>query len=267
MTRTSSTTTSQLARAIVSIREMILQGELVPGERVAEAPVARRLGMSRTPVRQALPSLAREGLLEAAGPRGYVVRAIRPVDVGDALDLRGVVEGLAVRRIAEQGLSFNALAALRECLAEGDAVLAVGRSALDEAAYARMNARFHEVLLREAGMPLLAEVFDRIGRVPYSSPLNLAFDGSRAADIHDLLAYAHRQHHTIVAALERREVARVESLAREHAHLVKESLNLHPVAAPGNHAAAPVRADGPGGRRRVLSARSTPDPRLRRQTH
>lgn len=256
-----------MARAIVSIREMILQGELVPGERVAEAPVARRLGMSRTPVRQALPSLAREGLLESAGPRGYIVRAIRPVDVGDALDLRGVIEGLAVRRIAERGLSWSALAELRDCLLEGDAILAAPRQPIDEAAYARMNARFHESLLREAQVPLLSEVFERLGRVPYSAPLNLAFDGSRGGEVQELLRYAHRQHHTIVAALERREVARVESLVREHAHLVKESLNLHVVAAPAAHLLEPARAVGPRGRRREPAVAPTPDPRLRRQTH
>ena len=267
MSRTLPSTTSQMARAIVSIREMILQGELVPGERVAEAPVARRLGMSRTPVRQALPSLAREGLLESAGPRGYIVRSIRPVDVGDALDLRGVIEGLAVRRIAERGLSWAALAELRVCLAEGDSILGAARVPLDEAAYARMNARFHECLLREAQVPLLSEVFDRLGSVPYSAPLNLAFDGSRSGDIRELLGYAHRQHHTIVAALERREVARVESLAREHAHLVKESLNLHAVGVTALHAEEPVRAVAPRGRRRERPAATAPDPRLRRQTH
>ena len=47
--------TTQLSEAIVRVREMILRGELVPGQRVAEAPVAEQLGMSRTPIRQALP--------------------------------------------------------------------------------------------------------------------------------------------------------------------------------------------------------------------
>jgi GntR family transcriptional regulator, vanillate catabolism transcriptional regulator len=54
---------TQLNQAIVRIREMILRNELPPGSRVAEAPLAEMLGMSRTPVRQALPLLAQEGLL------------------------------------------------------------------------------------------------------------------------------------------------------------------------------------------------------------
>lgn len=218
--------TSLLARAVVALREMILQGDLAAGQRIAEAPVAQRLGMSRTPVRQALPLLAREGLVEAAPGRGYVVRSVRPADVGDALDMRGVLEGLAARRVAERGISGPTLIKLRECLAEGDAVLDVPAEQIDEAAYARMNARFHALILAEADVPLLSDLYERVEKIPYSSPATLAFGESGTARVRDLLDYAHRQHWTIVAALERREATRVESLMREHAHLVKESLEL-----------------------------------------
>ena len=85
------------------LREMILRGELAPGERLAEVALAERLGVSRTPIRQALPALAREGLLAAAGRRGYVVRSFSPQDVIDAIETRGLLEGLAARRIAERG--------------------------------------------------------------------------------------------------------------------------------------------------------------------
>jgi GntR family transcriptional regulator of vanillate catabolism len=57
----------QRARASQSIRDMILQGDLTPGQRVPEAAIAARLGMSRTPVRQSLPALAEEGLLVKRG--------------------------------------------------------------------------------------------------------------------------------------------------------------------------------------------------------
>src|SRR5205807_457853 len=99
------------------------------GERVAEAPLAERLGMSRTPVRQALPVLAQEGLLAEHQTRGYVVRGFSTADVLDAIDLRGVLEGLAARRVAERGVSRTLLQALRVCLAEGDQILAEGHVA------------------------------------------------------------------------------------------------------------------------------------------
>src|ERR1700754_244260 len=96
---------TQLSAAIVRIREMILRGEIAPGQRVAEAPLADRLGVSRTPVRQALPLLAQEGLLLEHETRGYVVRAFTSADIIDAIDLRAVLEGLAARRVAELGAS------------------------------------------------------------------------------------------------------------------------------------------------------------------
>ena len=59
-----------------------------------------RTGIVRTPVRQALPLLAQEGLLSEHETRGYVVRAFTAADIVDAIDLRGVLEGLALRRVA-----------------------------------------------------------------------------------------------------------------------------------------------------------------------
>src|ERR1700743_844041 len=109
---------TQLARATVSIREMILRGQLKPGQRVTEIMLAELLGMSRTPVRQALPVLAREGLLVESGGRGYLVRTFTRSDILDAIDLRGVLEGFAVRRIAERGATPALLHQLQECLEE-----------------------------------------------------------------------------------------------------------------------------------------------------
>src|SRR5688572_17957425 len=106
------------------LREMILRGELAPGERLAEVALAERLGVSRTPIRQALPALAREGLLAAAGRRGFVVRSFSPEDVLDAIETRGLLEGLAARRVAERGAGKELLEKLKVCLAEGDSILA-----------------------------------------------------------------------------------------------------------------------------------------------
>ena len=114
---------TQLDQAIVRMREMILRGELLPGQRVAEAPLAELLGISRTPVRQALPLLAQEGLLTEHGTRGFVVRAFTAADVLDAIDIRACLEGLAARRVAERGASRAFLRELRDCLADGEAVL------------------------------------------------------------------------------------------------------------------------------------------------
>jgi GntR family transcriptional regulator of vanillate catabolism len=226
--------TTQLSQAIVRIREMVLRAELAPGQRVAEAPLADLLGMSRTPVRQALPLLAQEGLLAEHETRGYVVRAFTAADIVDAIDVRAVLEGLAARRVAEKGASKALLRELRACLEDGDTLL--GKRALvesDAARYAEMNQRFHALVLAEAGSPIVAEALERNARVPFAGPQALAFDAGRLDAMYDMLQYAHRQHHGIVEAIERGEGARVEALMREHAIAVKESINLAalPVAA------------------------------------
>src|SRR5882757_11227175 len=107
---------NQQTRALVRIREMILQGKLAAGQRVAEAPLAERLGMSQTPIRQALPVLAQEGLLVEHETRGYVVKKISTADILDAIDLRGLIEGLAARRVAERGASRSLCNELHLCL-------------------------------------------------------------------------------------------------------------------------------------------------------
>jgi GntR family transcriptional regulator of vanillate catabolism len=208
------------------LREMILRGELPPGKRLAEEALAERLGVSRTPIRQALPALAREGLLSAAGRRGYVVRAFSPQDVLDAIETRGVLEGLAARRIAERGASAELIRALRECLSEGDAVLAKRRfESADEARYSEMNGRFHALIVEGAGSRIVADALARNDHVPFASASAVAFSRD-PAQLLPVLSYAHRQHHAIVQALEKREGARAEALMREHAAPVKEVLNL-----------------------------------------
>lgn len=218
---------TQLAETVVRIREMILRGELAPGQRVAEAPLAEMLGISRTPVRQALPLIAQEGLLTEHETRGYVVRAFTAADIVDAIDLRAIIEGLAARKVAEHGVSKTFLRELRECLDDGDAIFRKRHiEESDEARYAEMNKRFHALILQGANSPILSAALERNNRVPFAAPQALAFDKTNLEQTFDMLHYAHRQHHAIVEALERGESARAESLMREHAIAVKQSINI-----------------------------------------
>lgn len=208
------------------LREMILRGELAPGERLAEVALAERLGVSRTPIRQALPALAREGLLAAAGRRGYVVRSFSPQDVFDAIETRGLLEGLAARRIAERGATPELIRCLKECLSQGDVIVAKRRfESADEQRYSEMNGRFHALIVEGAGSRIVAEALARNDHVPFASAAAVAFSRD-SAQLLPVLGYAHRQHHAIVQALENREGARAEALMREHATPVKEVLNL-----------------------------------------
>lgn len=216
-----------MAEAVVRLREMILNGKLAPAQRVAEAPLADLLGVSRTPVRQALPLLAQEGLLVENQTRGYMVRAFTRNEITDAIDVRGALEALAAQRIAERGVSKALARDLHRCLEEGDALLGKRRiDEGDEAHYAAMNERFHGLIMAAAGSAILNAAMERNSRVPFAGPQALAFDRTQLDRMYDRLHYAHSQHHAIVDAIEAGQPGRVDALMREHAHGVKESLNL-----------------------------------------
>ncbi len=110
-------------QAIQQLRKLLLCGTFAPGERVTEAALAERLGISRTPIRQALPALCQEGLLVQAGNHGYAARRFSQQESLDALAVRALIKGMAARTVAEQGAPAALLATLRACLGEGDRIL------------------------------------------------------------------------------------------------------------------------------------------------
>src|SRR5688572_14238283 len=104
--------------------------------------IAERLGVSRTPVRNVIPLLAAEGLLEPVGRRGYAVRRFSLEDSFRATEMRCLLEGYAAREICLHGVEGEVIAQLRDCLVEGDQIFAKGYLVEeDEAAYAQMNHR------------------------------------------------------------------------------------------------------------------------------
>ena len=103
---------TQMTRALLRLRELILNGEFAPGERMSELPLVERLGVSRSPLRLALASLEHEGLLRGLEGGGYAVREFTKTDIRDAIELRGVLEGTAARFAAERGVTRRDLSAL-----------------------------------------------------------------------------------------------------------------------------------------------------------
>src|SRR3712207_9361547 len=100
---------TQTMKAQFALRELVLRGELNPGERVSELQMVERLGVSRTPVRMALVRLEEEGLLEAIPSGGFAVRAFSEREVFEAIEIRGTLEGLAARLAAERGIGRHEL--------------------------------------------------------------------------------------------------------------------------------------------------------------
>lgn len=215
-------------QAIVqTLREKILSGDLAPGQRLVEAQLSQWLGVSRTPLRYALSVLASEALLERSGARGYVVRRFSVRDVLNAIDVRGVLEGLAARTVAEKGVSPALAASLNACLREGDEIFNAGAlTPGDDMRYAAMNGRFHALIIDAAQNAAITAALSLNDKIPFVAPSTIAFDDSARERQFAMLMYAHRQHHAIVGALINGEGARVDALMKEHTHISKESLNL-----------------------------------------
>ena len=89
-----------------------------------------------------------------------------------------------------------------------------------------MNVRFHQIIVLECRSAIIQQALERNARIPFAGPQALAVDKTSLERMHETLAYAHRQHHYIVSAIERREGSRVEALMREHTNPVKENLNI-----------------------------------------
>lgn len=222
------------SRVAQRIRELIVQGLLPPGSRVAEAMIAERLGVSRTPVRNALPALASEGLLEPAGKRGYAVRAFTHEDSFRATEIRCVLEGYAARKLAGSAERTATVENLRECLREGDeTIFSKGRVEIDdETLYARMNGRFHELIVAGARDGLLADLVQRVYSVPFVAPEVVAFNRIAPDQVFPILMSAQHQHHAIVDAIEAGQPDLAEQLMRGHSGPARRSLGLDGAPAP-----------------------------------
>ncbi len=218
---------SQTVRAQLALRDLVLSGEIKPGERLSELWIVERIGVSRTPVRAALMMLADEGLLDPIPSGGFAMRAFSDREVLDAIEVRGTIEGLAARLAAERGASSSALAPLRTLLAEMDIVVAEAQA--NEAAfeaYVHLNARFHREITSLADSRVVERQIERVMTLPFASPSAFVMAQSQMAEARQILVIAQDQHRCIVEAIEHREGTRAEALMREHSRLASRNLAL-----------------------------------------
>ena len=206
-------------RVLIALRKMIASGELAAGERIAEIPTAELLQVSRTPVRIAFRTLEQEGLLVKCAGRGYTVRAVSPADIAGAVEVRGVLEGLAARQAAERGVDEKVREALQQCLEQGDQLFRKGHVLEEDLeVYHDLNMRFHQLILAASGNPAIAEALARNDHLPFASVSSLAVDLRDMAREYRRFNFAHMQHHAVFDALVNGQGARAEAIMREHAN-------------------------------------------------
>ncbi|MDI6024847.1 GntR family transcriptional regulator [Corticibacterium sp. UT-5YL-CI-8] len=211
-------------RAVIDLREKIINGELPGGMRLFEVSLAETLDISRTPVREALSRLAEEGLLDRLPNGGFVVRRFGYADVVDSIELRGVMEGTAARLAAERGVLPDALARINDIVLKLDGCFGRNEDEVDFDSYSDLNEAFHHELAGLSGSDIIRREVERASALPFASPSAFLPNKTEITAFRRSLRAAQDQHHAIVNAIAAREGVRAEFLAREHARTARHNL-------------------------------------------
>jgi DNA-binding GntR family transcriptional regulator len=210
--------TSVRKLAYNNLKSDVLAGRFNPGERLAEEHLAKSLGVSRTPVREALHKLASEGLVKPLESRGFSVARDSREEMEDLFDIRAALEGYAIRLICEC-ISENSIDGLQDLIRKAENALK--RKKLDEVF--RYNTRFHDALHGEISHKtrfhsLIADTRNYVLRYRKDSLHYLAGAG-RTID----------GHKKILLAISLKDPDLCERVMREHIQEAKEEA-LHKIA-------------------------------------
>ena len=198
-------------RAYEYLKSAILSDRIHPGERLAEEHLAKEMGVSRTPVREALHKLESEGLIKALETRGFIVSKDSREEVEELFDMRAILEGYGLRVISEK-VSENLLEQLNGFI--GKAEDALRRKQIREVF--KWNTQFHDTLHRMLAEKkrlhrLLVNVRKYVLRYRENT-LQYPDGGRRALD----------GHRKIVMALRLKDPDLCERVMREHIQEAKE---------------------------------------------
>lgn len=197
-----------------TLREYLGSHVIVPGQRLQEAPLALSLGVSRTPVREALARLESEGLITADG-RSFIVPVLSETDIDEIYELRGMLEPAALAQAAASVTDSNALSDLALALRDAEAAERSGDAEAFIDANARFHAGWHELV---SNRRLLRAIALSAGHVRYLRVLTLNHAAARKAALAGMK--------NILAALRKRDGERAVRVMREHLRVARHHLRL-----------------------------------------
>jgi GntR family transcriptional regulator of vanillate catabolism len=203
------------------LRDMIISGELKPGTQLLQTELAGRLGISRTPLREAFRILESDGLVRTKNMnRTIEVTTITSADLTEMYEIREVIDGLAARLAAESGVSQQVERELRALVAE----MRAAGSPYDPARRTAAHSKFHALIAESCGnrrvhafLPLIRASSAAL-YLPFiddPSALQMVRDG-RLVSHAEILESAQQHHEAIVDAIAARDARRAESTARRH---------------------------------------------------
>ena len=187
-----------------SLKQAIVKGDMPPGRRIVESRVAEALGISRTPVREAIHKLEREALLHRSPAGGFYVAGLTRADVEETFGIRSVLESYAAR-----------LAALKhrreelEPLEEKIRAYQAGLEKHDTEALLRINTEFHDLLYALSRSPRLIAMINNLRDQIYRFRQVIL-------KVEEMAKTSNEDHRLMLSFIRKREADRVEMLVREH---------------------------------------------------
>lgn len=192
-------------RAYAEIKRRIDTNELRAGVVVKQHELAAMLGLSRTPVREALIRIAEEGLIEIRPRYGVLIRPFTLDEISGTCEVLMVLEAHAARRMAEQGATTEAMVALEA----GQAVMEAAVATQDVAAWLEADEAFHKRLASECGNSQLStivhQLWDRLKRVRTSPRQHRSISPA-----------ANREHASLIRAIRQRNAQRASEIQGKH---------------------------------------------------
>ena len=200
-----------------TLRQAILRGKLQPGERLMEIHLAQQLGVSRTPVREAIRMLEQEGLVIMIPRKGAIVAEITKSDLEDVLEVRAALEELAVKK-ACRNISQEQLQELKKAAGK----FAASLQKEDLLACAQADVAFHEIISAATENRRLIQILNNIREQIYRYRLENLKDKSSHANLVE-------EHTAICRALEERSEEKASEAVRVHIEHQKISImeSLH----------------------------------------
>ncbi|PKM81444.1 MAG: GntR family transcriptional regulator [Firmicutes bacterium HGW-Firmicutes-14] len=195
-----------------TLREAIISATLRPGERLMEIQLAEEMGVSRTPVREAIRKLELEGFVVMIPRKGAYVAGISMKDIADVFEIRAALEalaaGLAAERITEEELEQleRILVKIGECVKDNDLEKLV-----------EVDTEFHEALFKASRNERLAQIVSNLReQIQRFRQASLSTPGR--------MKFAFEEHKKIVEAVSERNVERAQALAIEHIENAENSM-------------------------------------------
>lgn len=187
-----------------TLREAILKGDFAPGERLMEKQLAERLGVSRTPIREAIRKLELEGLVVMVPRKGAEVASITGKDISDVLEVRATLEALAVRLACKKMSEHD----LEELITVNDEFKKAAKE-LDVKTVIAKDVEFHDIIFHSSDNERLIGIINNLREQIYRYRVEYIYKKKSYADLVE-------EHDNIVEAIVGRNPKKAADTASQH---------------------------------------------------